>query len=324
MSFRDAGALRQGGALYGTAMAVLGTLSFSVNDMLIKSMSGDYALHQVTLFRAAGACLFLFGVALPLMGGWSQLRMARPWMHLWRGLLVVAANGLFFMGLASLPLAEGVAISFVAPLIITLLSVVVLRETVGPWRWGSIVLGMIGVLVIVRPGTEAFQWAALLPVGGAVCYAVMQIVTRRIGAGESAVMLAITIQGAFIASSALSGLVLGHGRWEDIAGPSVAFLMRGWVWPAAEDWWVFLLMGVASGAGGFFISAAYRSTDAALVASFEYLAMPMALMWGLLVFGEWPGAVELAGIGLILAAGLVLVWRESRRRPPPLARGGTA
>lgn len=321
MIFGQSGSLRQGGALYGTAMAVLGTVAFSVNDVLIKSMSGDYALHQVTLFRAVGACMFLFGVALPLMGGRSQLYMARPWMHLWRGLLVVMANGLFFMGLATLPLAEGVAISFVAPLIITLLSVFVLKETVGPWRWGSIVLGMLGVLVIVRPGTEAFQWAALLPVGGAVCYALMQIMTRRIGAGESAVMLAVTIQFAFIASSLLSGLILGHGRWEDIGGPSVAFLMRGWVLPAAEDWWVFLLMGVASGAGGFFISAAYRSTDAALVASFEYLAMPMALIWGLVVFAEWPGVVELAGIALILAAGLVLVWRESRRKAPPLVRG---
>lgn len=317
-------ALRQGDALYGSAMAILGTLAFTVNDVLIKMMSGDYALHQVTLFRAVGACLFLFGVALPLMGGLSQLRMARPGMHAIRGLLVVLANGLYFMGLASLPLAEGVAISFVAPLIITLLSVVVLKETVGPWRWGSIVLGMVGVLVIVRPGTEAFQPAALLPVGGAVCYAVMQIMTRRMGLAESAVMLAVTIQAAFIVSSVLSGLILGHGRWEELGGPSVAFLLRGWVWPEAGDWWVFLLMGVASGAGGFFISAAYRGTDAALVASFEYLAMPMALLWGLLVFAEWPGRVELAGIALILAAGLVLVWRESRRRAPTVARGDAA
>ena len=103
-------ALRQGGALYGTAMAVLGTLAFTVNDMLIKAMSGDYALHQVTLMRAVGACLFLFGLAMPLMGGRAALRIGRVWMHVWRGLLVVVANGLFFMGLASLPLAEGTAI----------------------------------------------------------------------------------------------------------------------------------------------------------------------------------------------------------------------
>ena len=305
---------RDNTVLYGAGMATAGTLCFSVNDVLIKAMSGDYALHQVTLFRSVGACLFLFGVALPLMGGWAQMRMSRPGMHAVRGLLVVLANGFFFMGLASLPLAEGVAIGFVAPLVITLLSVVILREMVGPWRWGSIILGMLGVLVIVRPGTEAFQPAALLPVAGAVCYALTQIVTRRIGAGETAVMLGITIQLTFIVSSILSGLILGHGRWEGMGGPAVEFLLRGWIWPPAGDWWVFLLMGVASGAGGFFMSAAYRGSDAALVASFEYLAMPMALMWGLLVFAEWPGAVELAGIGLILGAGLVLVWRESRTK----------
>ncbi len=305
---------RENTVLYGAAMATAGTLCFSVNDVLIKAMSGDYALHQVTLFRSVGACLFLFGVALPLMGGWSQLRMTRPGMHVLRGLLVVLANGLFFMGLASLPLAEGVAIGFIAPLVITLLSVVILKEKVGPWRWGSIVLGLVGVMVIVRPGTEAFQPAALYPLAGAVCYALLQIVTRQIGAGESAVMLALSIQIAFIATSAVSGLTLGHGAWEGLGGPAVQFVLRGWVWPAAGDLWVFLLMGIAAGAGGFFISAAYRGSDAALVASFEYLAMPIALMWGLLVFAEWPGPVELAGIGLILGAGLVLVWRESRTR----------
>jgi drug/metabolite transporter (DMT)-like permease len=305
---------RENTVLYGATMATAGTLCFSVNDVLIKAMSGDYALHQVTLFRSVGACLFLFGVALPLMGGWAQLRMTRPGMHVLRGLLVVLANGLFFMGLASLPLAEGVAIGFIAPLVITLLSVVILQENVGPWRWGSIVLGLVGVIVIVRPGTEAFQPAVLYPLGGAVCYALLQIVTRRIGAGESAVMLALSIQVAFIVTSALSGLALGHGAWEGKAGPAVEFVLRGWVWPVAGDLWVFLLMGVAAGAGGFFISAAYRGSDAALVASFEYLAMPMALMWGLLVFAEWPGPVELVGIGLILGAGLVLVWRESRTR----------
>jgi drug/metabolite transporter (DMT)-like permease len=305
---------RQNTVLYGATMAVLGTLAFSVNDVLVKAMSGDYALHQVMLFRALGACLFLFGVALPLMGGRSQLRVSRPWAHVLRGLLVVLANGLFFMGLASLPLAEGVAIGFIAPLVITLLSVVILKEKVGPWRWGSIVLGLVGVLVIVRPGTEAFQPAALYPLAGAACYAVLQIVTRRIGAGESAVMLAVSIQMAFILTCAVSGLALGHGAWEGTGGPAVQFVLRGWVWPVMGDLWVFLLMGIAAGAGGFFISAAYRGSDAALVASFEYLAMPMALMWGLLVFSEWPGPVELAGIGLILGAGLVLVWRESRMK----------
>jgi drug/metabolite transporter (DMT)-like permease len=300
--------------LFGAANAVVGVFAFSLNDMIIKSLSDGYSLHQIMLFRSSFALILLLAFVVPFNGGISALKTRRPGMHVWRGLLVVASNFAFFMGLASLPLAEAVAIFFVCPLISTAMSVVFLGEKVGPRRWASVAVGLVGVLVIVRPGTEAFQLASLFPLAAALCYAGMQNITRRIGSTESAATLAVYIQAAFVITSMAAGLAFGGGQFADQSDPSLAFLFRGWHWPPAHDLAIMFFVGFASAAGGFFTARAYRSTDVALVASFEYISLPMALFWGLVVFGEWPGPTELIGMTLILGAGLFLVWREAQTR----------
>lgn len=299
-------------ALAGALAALGAVFLFSVNDMTIKALSGGYALHQVILLRSFMALIVLLFIAVPLSGGFGALR-TRAWgLHAARGLAVVVSNFAFFMGLAALPLAEGVAIFFVCPLIITALSVVFLGEKVGPRRWAAVAVGLIGVLIIVRPGAETFRAAALLPILAALSYATLQVLTRRYGRRESAVMLSLTLQVTFIAVSALSGLLFGDGQLAGSRHPSVEFLLRAWIWPPLHDLPVFLAMGLASGLGGFLIAFAYRDTDASVVATFEYLSMPLALIWGLVVFGEWPDSVALAGIALILGAGLFVAWREAR------------
>lgn len=300
--------------LFGAANALAGVLMFSINDAAIKGLSEGYALHQVILFRSLIGMAFLMAFILPFSGGFAALRTRRPGMHLLRGVLVVLANFTFFMGLASLPLAETVAIFFVAPLFITALSVLILGETVGPRRWTSVVVGLVGVAIILRPGTEAFQPASLLPLVAALCYAALQIVTRRIGGTESAVTMTIAIQATFIVVAATSGLLFGQGQFADQSDPSLAFFFRGWIWPPVTDLPIFAMVGVASALGGYFVSQAYRSADAALVASFEYAGLPMALIFGLAFFGEWPGVRELAGMALILGSGLFLIWREAQAR----------
>ena len=304
--------LRSNPALLGSFSACVAVLCFSVNDVVIKFLSGDYALHQIVLLRALIGIPVLLVVFLPLAGGWEALRTRRlPW-HIARGACVVLANMAFFLGLAALPLAEGVAIFFISPLLITLLSMVFLRETVGPWRWMAIGVGLVGVLIVLRPGTEAFQWAALLPLVAALGYASLHILTRHIGGTESTLAMAFYIQLVFVAVSSAMGLAFGTGRLAGQADPSLAFLFRAWTMPGAFDLLIIAILGLTSVTGGFFISLAYRTSEAALVAPFEYLAMPLAVIWGLTVFGEVPDAIALAGIALILASGLVMIWRESR------------
>ncbi|UYV37860.1 DMT family transporter [Rhodobacteraceae bacterium D3-12] len=299
------------GNLFGAICAMIAVLCFSVNDIGIKWLSDGYALHLVVLIRSLVGMVVMLAIIMPLSGGLRVMRTKRLGAHLFRGLCVVLANVFFFLGLAALPLADAVAIFFISPLVITLFSVLFLGETVGPRRWGAIGLGFVGVMVIVKPGTSAFQAASLLPIVAAILYAALHTMTRKIGNTESAATMMFYIQVTFLATSALVGLVLGHGGFEGSAHPSIAFLTRAWGWPEAGDWLTLGFIGVASAVGGYFISQAYRVSEAAFVAPFEYVAMPMAVVWGWILFSELPGLTDWIGIAMIVGAGLFLLWREA-------------
>jgi len=294
----------------GIGSALSASLFFTINDTTIKFLSGDYALHQVVLIRSLVAMVILLGVFAPLTGGYRQLRTKRLRLHLLRGGFVVMTNMAFFLGLSELPIAEATAIFFTAPLVLTVFSVVFLKEYVGPHRWGAVALGMIGVLVIVRPGSDSFQLAALLPLASAFGYASVHILARRIGTTDGATAMVFYIQLVFIIASLGFGLVLGGGRFAVQSPESMAFFTRAWGVPPLSDAKYFLVIGTASLAGGFLISQAYKLCAAGLAAPFEYVAMPLSVFWGIMVFGEWPDALTWRGIGLILSAGLYLAWRE--------------
>ena len=154
---------------------------FSVNDGAIKFLSGGYALHEVVLIRSVIGLVILLVLIAPLTDGFAIFRTKRLGMHLIRGFCVVMANMTFFLGLAAMPLADAVAIFFISPLIITVFSVVFLGEYVGPRRWAAVIVGLIGVVIMMRPGTASFQYASLLPVVAATAYAGLHMLTRLIG-----------------------------------------------------------------------------------------------------------------------------------------------
>lgn len=300
--------------LIGALWAIFAALCFSAVDVIIKFLSGDYPLYQITFFRTLVALFVILFVITPFTGGFAQLRTRNARIHILRGLFVVSANFLFFLGLAAMPLAEAVAIFFVSPLLIAAFSVVFLGETVGPRRWAAIALGLLGVLIVLRPGTEAFQLAALFPIGAAACYGMLHILTRRIGATDSAAALVLYVQFTMLAVSLLAGLALGHGGFDHFDHPSAAFLLRAWAWPSLFDAFLVVLLGVTIAFGGFAISAAYRRSEAAFIAPFEYVALPMAVIFGITIFDEFPDGVALLGIALIIVSGLVLIWREAVAR----------
>ena len=122
-------------AAFGISCALGATIFFSLNDLSIKFLSGDYPLHQIVFVRAAVALVITLAIIMPLDGGWAALKTRRPMIHVLRGVCVVVANSAFFAGIAAMPLADASAIFFVAPLFITGLSVVILGEVVGWRRW---------------------------------------------------------------------------------------------------------------------------------------------------------------------------------------------
>lgn len=292
--------------------AIAASLAFTINDTTIKFLSGSYALHQIILIRACFAIVVTMAIFVPLDGGLSALKTRRPFIHLARGLCVVVANMAFLMSLASMKIGEATAVLFAAPLIITAMAVVALGERVGPRRWVAIFLGLAGVVVIVRPGADAFQPAALLPLLAAFAYSTMHILTRKLGVAEKAAAMAFYIQLNFIFVCAGIGLLLGDGRWSGSDNASIEFLLRAWAWPTTGDFAIIAFAGVTSAVGGYLISQAYRLAEASVIAPFEYVALPMAIGWGLLIFGEWPDFVAWLGIALIAISGLYAYARAKQ------------
>lgn len=295
----------------GITCAMIASTAFTLNDVGIKFLSGDYALHQIVFARTIIALALTLGIMIPLEGGFHLVKTKHIKMHLLRGLSVVCANMVFFMGLAALPLSEATAIFFISPLVITAFSVLFLAEKVGLRRWVAVVAGLAGALVIMRPGTAAFQLAALFPAMAAVAYASLHMLTRKIGRVEKASTMALYTHLTFLLVSSTIGLIAGDGSYATSIHPSVDFLTRPWVMPPGGDIWIMVGIGVASGTGGYFITQAYRSCEAALIAPFEYLALVLAIFWGVTIFGEWPDKFAWTGISMILGAGLFVIWRET-------------
>ena len=156
----------------GIVFIILGMGCISINDMVIKQLSGDYPLHQMVFVRSAIGIVFSL-VILQVEGGFRLLRTDRVWLHLLRGLCIVAANMAFFAALAVIPLADATALFFVAPLFITLLAIPVLGEPVGPPRLVAIVVGLAGVGMMMAPGVDwggIPRWNLMLPVAAAACF----------------------------------------------------------------------------------------------------------------------------------------------------------
>lgn len=302
----------------GIFFALGGGVTLSVNDLAIKALSGTYALHQVILIRAFVGMAIVLGVIWFSKTGFRQLRTRRPLDHLFRVSIVMVSNVTYFVGLSLMPLADAVATAFVAPLLVTLMSAVILGEQVGPRRWAAVAVGMVGVVIMTRPGAGVIQPAAILVLISAFCYASSHMMTRRMRLTESAMTLNFFVQCGFILVSISFGVFAGDGHLAQAPGSTWEFLFRPWHVPPVGDWWAFLATGVAVGVGGLMMSQAYRTTEAALVAPFEYVGMPMAIFWGVVVFGSWPDATAWAGIALICGAGLYTLWRETLRRKKDL------
>jgi len=294
---------------------LIGIAAISVNDMLIKFLSGDYPLHQMIFTRSVIGIVFSLGL-VKLEGGWRILLTDQPGLHLIRGLLIVVANLTYFAALAVMPLVEATAMFFVAPLMIVLLSIPILGEKVGALRIGAALVGFIGVVLICRPwpGGEARAvslYIYALPVLAAFTYALNNVMTRLLGVKSKASAMAVYIQAIFVIVSLLFWVFAGDGRFaQGVENESLIFLLRAWVWPEGNDRWLFVWVGINSAVVGYCLGQAYRMADAATVAPFEYVGLPLAIFWGWAIWGELPNPIVIAGTSLILGAGLFVFVRE--------------
>jgi len=289
---------------------IIAHVCFTTQDMVIKWFSGNYALHQIILIRSILAILFTLLVFVPIDGGFKYLLTKRLVLHLLRGFGIVIANLCFFTALFTVPLGEAVAIFFVAPLMITALSVFIIREEVGLSSWIAVLVGLLGVLIILRPGFEEFNPGYILPLVAALAYALVQIITGKMGENEKASSMAFYIQLIFIVVCSLFGLFFGDGHLADPSQPIINYLFRPWTIPSWVDGMIMIGVGLLSGVGAYFISQAYRISKGSVVAPFEYVALPLAIFWSITLFGDWPDMASWMGIVLIAGAGIFNVFSE--------------
>jgi S-adenosylmethionine uptake transporter len=306
-------------ATIGILFVLAGVFFISINDMLIKQLSGGYPLHQMVFTRSIIGIMFSL-IFVQMEGGWRILRTNQPGLHVLRGLLIVTSNMTFFVALAAIPLADATALFFAAPLFITLLSIPIQGEKVGPLRLGAVIFGFLGVIIMQRPweGVDTLgtsRLILLLPVVAALTYALNQLLTRKLGVKSKASALAVYIQGTFVVVSIGFYIIAGDGRFaEGSDNPSIQFLLRAWIWPAQSDFWLFGFLGFASALIGYALSQAYRMADAATVAPFEYIGLPLAVFWGWFIFSELPVWEVWMGIAMILASGVFVYIREAQKK----------
>ena len=290
---------------------------FSLNDVTMKMFSGKYPLYELTFFRSIVALTICLAIIIPLEGGYSNLRTNRPLLHFIRGSSVVVANVAFFSGIAVLPLAEATAIFFVSPLLITFLAAVFLGEKVGWFRWSALVVGLAGVMLIVKPFGIAFRWETIFPLTAALSYSLLQTLTRKIGPTEKASTMAFYIQVSFMTYMGILVFILHNGRFDIIDHPAFQFLTKAWVWPTGLDWMFIVFIGITNAFGGYLISQAYRLSVAGLVSPFEYSSLVLSVFWGIVIWGEYLNILTALGIVIILVSGIIIAIREYIRNINP-------
>ena len=287
-----------------------GIAIFSVQDLILKLLSNDYPLYQAMVLRSLVAIPCMALIARWSDGTWRSLLTPNWLALLGRGLLNFLAYTAYYLALAALPMATTVALYFTAPLFITLLSVVMLNESVSPGRWFALLLGLAGVVIMVRPGSALFDWAALLPIFCGFAYALSMIMARTMGVRDSAATMAFWGNNAFLISSLALALVFGSGGKADLMHPSLAFLTRGWVTPSLGDAALMGSCGVIAAIALTMLTQAYRIGQSSLVAPFEFSFAFWGILWGWLFFGTAPDALGWLGIAVIIAAGSYVLRRD--------------
>jgi drug/metabolite transporter (DMT)-like permease len=286
--------------LRGIAMTASACAVFAVSDVTSKFLSTELPIIEITWIRYV---LFLgMAATMAARAPGRPFRPRNPGLQIVRGLCVTGSSVLFVYGIREMTMAQATTISFLSPLLITVLSIPLLGEIVGVRRWAAVLAGMIGMLVVVRPGNAGFQPAALFGVASSGCWALALIITRKIAASDPP-------QTTLLLSSLTGAIVL------------TVLLPFEAVWPTLPQFALCLMLGVLSSAGQWLVVLAHRLAPASLLAPISYTQLPWVTIGGYLVFNNLPDRWTLVGASIIIASGLYTAHRErvraqqARRRP---------
>jgi drug/metabolite transporter (DMT)-like permease len=283
--------------LRGIALSTGACAVFAISDVTSKFLSTSMPIVEIQWIRYVLFFAMALVIAVRTPGRLSRPR--NPKLQILRGLCVVASSVLFVYGIRQMTMAQATTIGFLSPLLITVLSIPLLGEVVGIRRWGAVLAGMIGMLIVVRPGVSGFQPAALFGVASSTCWALGIIITRKIATSDPP-------QTTILWSSVIGAAVL------------TALLPFDSVWPEPWQWRLCLMLGVLSSAGQMMVVLAHRLAPASLLAPISYSQLPWVTIGGYLVFANLPDQWTLVGASIIIASGLYTAHRERVRARTPV------
>jgi drug/metabolite transporter (DMT)-like permease len=291
------------------AMLLAGIIMLDCMGAIAKHLVERYPAQQISLARNIFGLLPTFSILLwearwgTILG---SIRLRQWRLGFARGLMVAVAQLALYGSYQRLELATVAVIAYSGPLFIAMLAVPWLGERVGIWRWGAVLGGFVGVVLVIGPGTNMFTWFGILPAVAAFFYANSLVLTRRFDKSASHAAINLYAQAGAIAGSFILLLTTSDAVMPDGSAAEV-FIDLGFA----------LLLGGFGGFGVYFLTLAYRRTPASLLAPFEYFGVLSALVIGWIVFNEWPVQRIFPGVVFIVGAGVVIILRERRasRRP---------
>ncbi len=291
------------GTIVGTVLAL------SLGDALIKALGGGGGMGIWQLFAVRSLLAFpiLLVGALLIFGAHRLAPRSIVWIAVRSSLLAVMWIA-YYLSLPLLPLAVAAAAYYTLPLFIVAFAAVFGGEVVGRTQWVGVGLGFLGIILVLRPGGEAFQWAALLPILAAILYAAAMILTRTKCLDEHPASLALGLNATFILFGG-AGLALGWLLGVDGTG----FLTTSWAAMSSEEWRNIVILAALILVASVGTAVAYQSAPASTIGTFDFSYVGFALIWGTVFFDERPDMVAIAGIALIVVAGILAVRRPKTK-----------
>jgi len=285
--------IKENNILLGILFMTLAMFCLSVNDVLVKGLSSTYPIWEVIFFRAFSGVII--SIVLVVFFGWQTLKTKKPLGHLIRAFSSVACVVFYFFGLKYLMLSENVAIVHSAPILATLLAVPILGEKLGLHRITAIVLGFIGVLIIVKPGSDLFKIESLFPLTAAFFMAASYLATRFLMSTESSVSIIFYYSLALLITS-------------------LVFFPNHFVIPSLFNFIPLMALGVMGSLGHYFLAQAAKSAEVVVITPFEYTSFIFLGVMGYFFYNEVPGASVFIGMLLVFLSGIYIVYREQQKK----------
>ena len=293
----------------GIGIILASVLTMAFADAVVKLVSADLTVWQVFVARSLVAVPLLMALMRATNVGLA-LR-ASKWTVI-RAVLLVLTWLAFYTSLPVLDLSVAAVAVYTNPIMIALLSATLIGEPVTPRQWGGVLLGFLGVVAILKPGTDAFSWFTLLPLLAAALYALAMVLTRSKCRDEAPLSLALALHALFLVTGAIGTAALAVIGLGDETKAAFPFLVGDWMPMGVREWGLMALLGALAAAYFVGVARAYQIAPPPIIATFDYGYLVSAALWGFVFFAEKPDALTILGMVLITAAGLLVAAPSSR------------